>query len=98
MSALSRAQSPLVTRNYNDASATAMVPEALQHTSARLLEFDSLRDLLRGYAVSALGQTRITALAPSRDRAFIDWQQQLTAEVRAYWKTGARFDFAGLSD
>ena len=37
------------------------MPELI-HTSARVLEFDALRDLLRGYASSPLGQQRIAAL------------------------------------
>ena len=35
----------------------------LLHNSARVLEFDSLRELLRGYASSPLGQRKIAALA-----------------------------------
>src|SRR5437763_8978187 len=74
------------------------MPSALTHTSARLLEFDSLRDLLRGYASSALGQSRIEQLVPTADAAWIAQQQQLTAEVRPYWRGGNRFEFAGLLD
>src|SRR5205085_4897570 len=75
-----------------------MPPSPLTHTSARLLEFDSLRDLLRGYAASPLGQERVAQLAPSDDRGWIEQQQQLTAEVRRYLRGGARFEFAGLAD
>ena len=75
-----------------------MIPAPLNHTSARALEYDALRDLLRGYTQSALGQARIAQLAPSGDRAWIERQQQLVAEIRAYLRTGGRFDFAGLMD
>ena len=75
-----------------------MVPAPLSHTSARTLEYDGLRDLLRGYAQSALGQSRITRLVPSTDRTWIERQQQLTAEVREFQRAGGRFDFAGLLD
>jgi DNA mismatch repair protein MutS2 len=75
-----------------------MVPAQLSHASARALEYDALRDLLRGYAQSALGQARLAQLAPSSDRAWIERQQQLTAEIREYMRTGGRFDFAGLLD
>jgi DNA mismatch repair protein MutS2 len=68
------------------------------HTSAHLLEFDSLRELLRGYAASPLGQQRVERLAPSPDREWIEQQQQLTAEVRRYLAGGSRFEFAGLAD
>src|SRR4029077_16003172 len=56
--------------------------QLLTHNSARVLEFDALRELLRGYASSPLGQSRIAALAPSIDLAWIAEQQELTAEVR----------------
>jgi DNA mismatch repair protein MutS2 len=70
----------------------------LTHTSAGVLEFESLRDLLRAYASSPLGGGRIAALAPSLDRAWIEHQQQLTSEVRDFRRVGGRFEFAGLLD
>jgi DNA mismatch repair protein MutS2 len=72
------------------------MPSALTHSSARVLEFDSLLDLLRGYASSPLGQTRIAALAPSTDRAWIESQQELASEIREFRRVGGRFEFAGL--
>src|SRR5215471_17028038 len=71
---------------------------SLTHTSARLLEFDSLRELLRGYAWSPLGQARVAQLAPSEDCDWIERQQQLTAEIRRYLAGGSRFEFSGLAD
>ncbi len=70
----------------------------LAHTSARALEFDSMREILRAYAFSPLGQARIAGLAPSGDGAWIARQQQLTAEIREYLRVGARFEFSGLLD
>src|ERR1700758_5121014 len=74
------------------------MPEELKHSSARVLEFDALRQLLRGYASSPLGQERIAALAPSIDRVWIEEQQQLTQEIREFRRVGGRFDFSGLID
>ncbi len=54
--------------------------------------------MLRGYAQSLLGQARVDALAPTADRAWIEHQQQLTAEVRRFLRAGGRFDFSGLLD
>jgi DNA mismatch repair protein MutS2 len=71
---------------------------ALLHSSARILEFDALRDLVRGYASSPLGQKLISNLSPSTDRAWIETQQQLTAEIREFRRVGGRFDFAHLLD
>ena len=70
----------------------------LAHSSARVLEFDALRDLLRGYASSPLGRNLLSALAPSTDRAWIESQQQLTSEIREFRRAGGRFDFAALLD
>lgn len=75
-----------------------MPPAALTHTSAPALEFESLREMLRAYASSPLGQGRIVALAPSAERAWIEEQQQLAAEVRAFLRAGGHFDFSGLAD
>jgi DNA mismatch repair protein MutS2 len=72
--------------------------QPLIHNSARVLEFDALRELLRGYAPSPLGQAKITTLLPSTDAAWIEDQQELTAEVREFRRVGGRFDFSGLLD
>src|ERR1700727_550119 len=74
------------------------MPDPLLHSSARVLEFDALRDLLRGYAASPLGQRRIAALAPSTDRDWIAAQQSLASEIREFRRVGGSFDFAGLID
>ena len=68
------------------------------HTSARVLEFDSLRELLRGFASSPVGKDRISSLAPSTDRVWIGTQQQLSTEIREFRRVGGRFDFAALTD
>jgi DNA mismatch repair protein MutS2 len=74
------------------------MPELLIQNSARVLEFDALRELLRGYSSSPLGKAKIAALAPATDSAWIGGQQELTAEVREFWRVGGRFDFSGLLD
>jgi DNA mismatch repair protein MutS2 len=68
----------------------------LVHSSAHVLEFDALRQLLLGYASSPLGQERIAAVAPSTDRGWIESQQELASEIREFWRVGGRFDFSGL--
>src|SRR5579864_3400673 len=72
--------------------------DPLNHRSARVLELEGVREMLRGYAWSRLGQERIAALAPSPDRAWIERQQQMTEEIREFRRRGGRFDFSGLSD
>jgi DNA mismatch repair protein MutS2 len=61
-----------------------------------VLEFEALRELLRGYASSPLGQSRINTLVPSLDHGWIAEEQELTEEVREFRRSGGRFDFAGL--
>ncbi len=75
-----------------------MVPAVLQHSSARLLEFEQFRELLLGYASSPIGKARIAGLEPCTDRAWIEEQQELTTEIREFRRTGGRFEFSGLLD
>jgi len=73
-----------------------MEPRPLTHTSTQVLEFESFRQLLYGYAVSELGQLRIGAISPSCDREWIEKQQQLTVELREFRRVGSSFEFSGL--
>jgi DNA mismatch repair protein MutS2 len=68
----------------------------MTNSSARVLEFESLREMLRGYAASDLGRARVAALAPSVELAWIQNQHQLTAEIRDFRRVGGGFEFAGL--
>jgi len=76
----------------------SLVPQPLEHSSARLLEFEILRDLLAGYAASPLGKQRIAKLQASLDRSWIENQQTLTGEIREFWRVGARFEFGGVPE
>jgi len=73
-----------------------MVPSPLSHTSAGVLEFGAVLELLAGYATSPPGKARTAGLVPSFDRAWIRNQHQLTAEVREFRRVGGRFEFSGL--
>ena len=70
----------------------------MRNSSARVLEFEGLRDLLQGYVQSDLGRARVADLRPSTDLAWIQNQHQLTSEVREFRRVGGNFEFAGLSD
>ena len=74
------------------------MPTPLLHTSAAVLEFDRLREIVRGCCQCELGQQAVDSLAPTTDAAWIERQQQFTAEVRAFFQAGGRFDFGGLVD
>ena len=78
--------------------AALRVPPQIQHSSAEVLEFFAMRDMIRGYALSSLGQARVNILVPSRERAWIDRQQQLTSEIREFIRVGGSFEFSGLDD
>jgi len=73
-----------------------MSSKPVTHTSARILEFDSLRECLRGYASSPLGQSAIERLVPSADSAWIQNQQSLTSEIREFRRVHGSFEFSGL--
>jgi len=66
-------------------------------SSARVLEFETLREMLRGYASSPLGQERAASLSPSIDRSWIERQQELATEIREFRRGGGRFEFSGLN-
>ena len=74
------------------------MPSELIHNSARVLEFDTLRNLVRGYCSSPLGHARVAELAPSTDREWIERQQTLASEIREFRRVGGRFDFSALTD
>jgi DNA mismatch repair protein MutS2 len=74
------------------------VPHELVHNSARVLEFDTLREMLRGYCSSPLGRARVAELAASIDYDWIERQQTLTSEVREFRRVGGHFDFSALPD
>ena len=76
----------------------SFVPNPMTHTSARLLEFETLRQLLAGYSSSAPGRRRIAELSPSLDSEWIARQHQLTAEIREFRRVGGRFEFTGLPE
>ena len=72
------------------------MPSELTHSSARVLEFEGLRELLRGYTSSPLGRRRIAGLTPSTDRDWLEGQQKLVVEIREFRRVGGRFDFSAL--
>ena len=76
----------------------SFVPHPMEHSSARLLEFETLRDLLAAYAASPLGKGRIAGLQASLDRAWIKNQHALTKEIREFRRVGGRFEFGGLPE
>jgi DNA mismatch repair protein MutS2 len=82
-------------------SVTALLPAIaapLAETSAAALEWPRLREYIAQKAVSPLGRAFTLALEPSTDAAWIDAQQERTAELRAFLAAGGSFTFHGMFD
>lgn len=75
-----------------------LIPAPLRETSAAALEWPRLRDHIAARTASPLGRAWVLALEPSADRAWIDRQQQRTAELRSFFQRGGSFEFRGLFD
>jgi DNA mismatch repair protein MutS2 len=75
-----------------------VIPSPLRESSATALEWPRLREHIAGRTSSPLGHAWILALEPSSDSAWIDQQQQRTAEVRTMLTHGGSFEFRGLFD
>jgi len=74
------------------------IPLPLAESAATALEWPRLREHIASLAASPLGRAWTLALEPCADAAWIDAQQQRTAEIRAYLTGGGSFDFHGLFD
>ncbi len=74
------------------------IPAPLQHTSAEMLEFPQLRELVAGYAGTAPGREWTLALWPSHDALWAATEQQRGSEVLRLIRAGFSFDFHGLID
>ncbi len=64
----------------------------------KTLEFESLVALLARHVQTPLGRKRVTALAPSIDRASIDSELDRTTECANYLSTGGAFGLSDLVD
>ena len=85
-------------REVNAPALFPAIPSPLVETSAAALEWLRLRDHIAGRTWSSLGRAWVLALEPSSDLAWIDLQQQRTAELRSFFLRGGSFEFRGLFD
>ncbi len=67
------------------------------HTE-KVLEYDKLKSLLKNYALSQLGVSRVEKLRPSRKIDEIREQQKLCSEAKAIYETSNGFPLRGLTD
>jgi DNA mismatch repair protein MutS2 len=70
----------------------------LAHTSAEMLEFPRLREMVAGYATTAPGRAWTLALEPSGDAGWASIEQQRVSEALRLLRAGPSFDFHGLID
>jgi DNA mismatch repair protein MutS2 len=75
-----------------------VIPSPLRESSAPALEWIRLRDHIAGRTFSPLGRAWVLAIEPCADLAWIDQQQQRTAELRTMLARGGSFEFRGLFD
>jgi len=73
-------------------------PAPLAETGAKALQLADLQQQLSDRAQSSLGRARVMALVPSDNLAWIEEQQQRTAEIRRLVAGGGGFDFRGIFD
>ena len=74
------------------------VPSPLAHTSAEMLEFARLREMVAGYATTDPGRTWTLALEPSGNAGWTAVEQQRVSEALRSLHAGPGFDFHGLID
>ncbi|MBN9614403.1 MAG: hypothetical protein J0G35_02405, partial [Acidobacteriales bacterium] len=74
------------------------ISSPLAESSAAALEWPRLREAIAGRTFSPLGRAWVMALEPSASLAWIDRQQQRTAEMRDLLASGGSFEFRGLFD
>jgi DNA mismatch repair protein MutS2 len=74
------------------------IPQLLAERGGASLQWEFLRERLAAGARSPLGRAWVLGLNPSADLAWIDQQQQRTAEMRRLVAGGNGFEFRGLVD
>lgn len=77
---------------------TKAIPSPVEDCSRSVLEWDRFLELLAGYSVSSIGRRWILDLNPSTDRAWIEQQHSLVAEMRLLHGEGAQPRLASLLD
>src|SRR5580698_9885586 len=74
------------------------VPEQLLERGGAALQWEPFRERVAVGAQSSLGRALVLALEPSANAAWIEQQQQRTAEMRRLVAGGGGFDFRGIFD
>ncbi len=75
-----------------------MTPEIVNEKTLRDLEFDRVKDVVKGYASSSLGEEAIDRLFPTVDQETIDRGMQEVNEAIAFLGDHGRFSLGGVRD
>src|SRR5437762_2935605 len=70
----------------------------MSRTAEEILEFEKLRELLRGRSTCAPGKRALDALQCSRDRAQLEKGFALIREAREWLRAGKELGFGALAD
>ena len=70
----------------------------MSRPAEEILEFDRLRDLLRGHTTSAPGRRAVDALAFRTSREELDLEFAVIAEAMACLRAGSEVGFGALAD
>lgn len=70
----------------------------MNHTSADILEFDSLKQLIGRFIAGPLGRIEVEQLQPSSDRAWVEESLAELAEAVELNRLGERLSLSGLVD
>src|SRR5579863_4906371 len=70
----------------------------MSRTALDLLEFDRLREIVRGFATCAPGRRGVEALSPRQDRAPLDAEFALIREAMEWLRGGGELGFGALAD
>jgi len=70
----------------------------LNKRTLKVLEFDKIKSILKGYVESSLGEEKVDKLEPSNDLSFIKKCQEETSEAVRILERGYNISFRGLKD
>jgi DNA mismatch repair protein MutS2 len=70
----------------------------MQHTSADVLEYAALRDLIGRYVAGPLGRSELELMQPSTDRAVLEDSLAEVSEAMEFARTSPRLPLGGIVD
>src|SRR6185436_14136808 len=81
-----------------DSTLRLRVPHLMQSAVLRALEFDRIVEMVRGFALTPMGDERLARLAPSGDAAKVAQWLAATTETTKYLAANALFPLRASSE